>query len=66
MAGAEGHLMGTLKQTLTENAGADPAQLALIIAVNLADSKRIENLRARETTGVLRGPDATQSAYGRL
>ena len=29
-------------------------------------SKRIVNLRARETTGVLRGPDATQSACGRL
>jgi hypothetical protein len=25
VAGAEGHLMGTLKQTLTENPGADPA-----------------------------------------
>ena len=29
VAGAEGHLMGTLKQTLTENQSADPVQLAL-------------------------------------
>ena len=29
MAGAEGHLMGTLKLTLTEKQSLDPVQLAL-------------------------------------
>ena len=55
MAGAEGHLVGTMKQTLTENAGADPVQLAL----EAWDPFAFLSVRCAGSVGVLTAPPAS-------